>query len=451
MRAMPMPMSVSSHMECAMRRVSRLTVKALVLACAVTLAPAAVAQSEIAQSEIASTLAQDATYDQQFAHARELATNGRREEAVALYTAMLSQSPTNTDLLLARGRTNAWMKRWPEAEADLTAVTVAKPGYADAWSALGDMHLWNDRPQQAATAYARWAELDTSDPAPVIALGRAHRAAGDFAAARADFDAARARGGDPAQVDDYVASLQPRIADQEDVLPPGYRWSLRIGGTNTSFDPSSREDWNEYEVALRRKFDRGSLALEMLRADRFGNHGSAWALDGYVSLWDRAYANVRYQHGGDLFADNAWRAELFQGVGNGWELSGSYDHMEFGGSDTDMYGVGVGRYWGNFYARYRMLHVPGVGSGSLSHRAQLRYYYAGNADDYFEVSAGHGRSHELANSGFDRVVGSSHSSYGASYVNYFTPHWGFKVGVGFANDVDGFDERSISASLYSRW
>lgn len=429
-----------------MRRVSRLTVKALVLACAVTLAPAAVAQSEIAP-----VLPQDASYDQQFAHARALATNGRREEAVALYTAMLAQSPTNTDLLLARGRTNAWMKRWPEAEADLTAVTVAKPGYADAWSALGDMYLWNDRPHQAATAYARWAELDTSDPAPVIALGRAHRAAGDFAAARADFDAARARGGDPAQVDDYVASLQPRIADQEDVLPPGYRWSLRIGGTNTSFDPSSREDWNEYEVALRRKFDRGSLALEMLRADRFGNHGTAWALDGYVSLWDRAYANVRYQHGGDLFADNAWRAELFQGVGNGWELSGSYDHMEFGGSDTDMYGVGVGRYWGNFYARYRMLHVPGVGSGSLSHRAQLRYYYAGNADDYFEVSAGHGRSHELANSGFDRVVGSSHSSYGASYVNYFTPHWGFKVGVGFANDVDGFDERSISASLYSRW
>jgi YaiO family outer membrane protein len=116
-----------------------------------------------------------------------------------------------------------------------------------------------------------------------------------------------------------------------------------------------------------------------------------------------------------------------------------------------MYGVGVGRYWGNFYARYRLLHVPGVGSGSLSHRAQLRYYYAGNADDYFEVYAGNGRSHEVDNSGFDRVVGSSHSSFGASYVNYFAPHWGFKVGVGFANDVDGFDERSVSASLYSRW
>jgi len=429
-------------MECTMRhRPTRFTVKALMLACAVAMAPVAFAQ-DVASGD---------SYDQQFARARELATNGQREEAIALYTALLAQSPTNTDVLLARGRTFAWMKRWPEAEADLVAVTTAKPDYADAWSALGDMYLWSDRPQQAAAAYARWSELRSDDPAAAIALGRAHRAAGDLAAARTDFEAARARGADPAQADDYLASLQPRIADQENALPVGYLWQLRVGGTHTSFDPSSRENWNEYEVSLRRKFERGSLALEMLRAHRFGDHDTAWALDGYVSLWERAYANVRYQRGPDdgLFPNNAWRAELFQGVGQGWELSGSYDHLEFGDSDTDMYGVGVGRYWGDFYARYRLLHVPGVGSGSLNHRAQLRWYYAGNADDYFEVSAAHGRSHEL--DGFDRVVDSNHSSFGVSYVKFFTPHWGFKLGAGIDNDVDGFDERSVSAMLYSRW
>ena len=423
------------------RRLSTPAVKALVFACVVAMAPGAFAQNT------------GETYDQQFARARELASNGQREEAIALYTALLAQSPGNADLLLARGRTNAWAKRYPEAEADLTAVTTAKPDYADAWSALGDMYLWSDRPQQAATAYARWSELRTDDPAAAIALGRAHRAAGDTGAARADFEAARARGADPAQVDDYLASLQPRIAEPDAVLPAGYLWALRVGDTHTSFDPSSRSSWNEYELALRRKFDRGSLALEMLRANRFGEHDTAWALDGYATLWNRAYANVRYQRGPDgrLFPDNAWRVELFQGVGRGWEVSGSYDHLDFGGSNTDMYGVGVGRYFGNFYARYRVLHVPGVGSGSLSHRAQLRWYYAGNADDYFEVSAGRGRSHELDNSGFDRVVANNHSSFGVSYVNFFAPHWGYKLGAGFDNDVDGFDERSVTAMLYARW
>ena len=436
--------SINPFMESSMRRgFVPLTVKALALVCALALAPAVSAQ-QAAASE---------TYEQQFARAHELATNGQREEAIALYTAMLAQSPDNTDVLLARGRTNAWMKRWPEAEADLTAVTAAKPDYADAWSALGDMYLWSDRPQQAATAYARWAELAPIDPAPAIALGRAQRAAGDNASAQQAFESARARGADTAQVDDYLASLQPRIVEPDAVLPAGYLWALRAGGTHTSFDPSSRESWNEYEIALRRKFDGGSLALEMLRAERFGDSDTAWALDGYASLWERAYANVRYQRGpsGDLFPQNAWRVELFQGVGNGWELSGSYDHLEFDGSDTDMYGLGVGRYFGNFYARYRALHVPGVGSGSLSHRAQLRWYYAGNADDYFEVSAGHGRSHERDTSGFDRVVADSHSSFGVTYVKFIAPRWGFKLGADIANNVDGFDERSVTATLYTRW
>lgn len=392
------------------------------------------------------------SYDQQFARAQELATSGRRDEALALYTAMLSRSPDNTDVLLARGRTYAWMDRWAESEADLLAATRQSPDYADAWSGLGDMYLWSDRPAQAAQAYARWAELRPSDPAAAIALGRAHRAAGDLDAARASFDAARARGAEPAQVDDLLTSLQPRITDQEALVPEGYRWVLRVAGSHTDFTPE-RTNWNEYEVALRRRFSRGSLALEMLRAHRFDTHDTAWALDGYVTLWERAYANVRYQRGpsGDLFADHGWRAELFQGVGDGWELSGSYGHLQFGGSDTDMYGLGVGRYWSNFYARYRVLHVPGVGSGSLSHRGQLRYYYAGNADDYFEVSAGSGRSHERDTGAFDQIVGSSHSSYGVNFVKFFHPQWGIKLGLGFANDVDGFDERSVSAALYTRW
>ncbi|HJW46585.1 MAG TPA: YaiO family outer membrane beta-barrel protein [Lysobacter sp.] len=416
----------------------------------VAAAPEAVAQQALARPADVAVTPVAESYDQQFARARGLATSGKREEAIALYSSMLAASPDNSDLLLARGRTYAWMDRWPEAEADLLAATRMKPSYADAWSGLGDMYLWSDRPQLAADAYGHWAGLRPDDPAALIARGRAHRAAGNPEAAQTDFDAARARGADATQVEGYLASLQPRVQNQEAVLPEGYRWSLRIAGAHTDFNPD-RSDWNEYEVGLRRRFERGSVALEMLRAHRFESHDTAWALDAYVTLWERAYANVRYQRGpsGDLFPDHFWRGELFQGVGHGWELSGSYDHMQFDGSDTDMYGIGIGRYWGNFYARYRALYVPGVGSGSLSHRGQLRYYYAGNADDYFEVDAGSGRSHERAS--FDQIVGSSHSSIGVTYVKFFAPQWGLKLGAGYANDVDGFDERAVAAALYARW
>ena len=90
------------------------------------------------------------SFDQQFQSARGLAIAGQRESAITAYTALLQRSPGNADVLLGRGRLYSWMGRWSEAEADLRAATVAAPDYADAWSALGDLYLWSDRPRQAA-------------------------------------------------------------------------------------------------------------------------------------------------------------------------------------------------------------------------------------------------------------------------------------------------------------
>lgn len=401
-------------------------------------------------------VAQDApveTHEARLQRARALATSGdaaQREQAVAMYGQMLQESPGNSDVLLARGRTLAWAGRHAEAEADLLAVTTAKPGYADAWSALGDLYLWSARPRQAAEAYGHWVELaPTSAPEPLVARGRAYRAAGRMAEARADFNAAGARGADPALVASLNDSTMPLLAVPDALLAGGYAWSLRAGVDHTSFS-GGRESWNDAGVTLRHKFARGSLGLEVLHADHFGRRDSAWALDGYVSLWARAYANVRYQHGpsSGILPRYSWRTELFQGVGSGWELSASIDHLRFS-SDTEFYGVGVGRYVGNWYLRYKLQHVPGVSSGSWSHRVVARNYYRGNADDYFEVSGSSGRSSDLDRSG--ALVRDSNASLGASWTHYFRPDWGFKVGVGASDDADGFDERQLSFSLYRRW
>lgn len=393
------------------------------------------------------------THEARLQRARALATSGdaaQREQAVAMYGQMLQESPGNSDVLLARGRTLAWAGRHAEAEADLLAVTTAKPGYADAWSALGDLYLWSARPRQAAEAYGHWVELaPTSAPEPLVARGRAYRAAGRMAEARADFNAAGARGADPALVASLNDSTMPLLAVPDALLAGGYAWSLRAGVDHTSFS-GGRESWNDAGVTLRHKFARGSLGLEVLHADHFGRRDSAWALDGYVSLWARAYANVRYQHGpsSGILPRYSWRTELFQGVGSGWELSASIDHLRFS-SDTEFYGVGVGRYVGNWYLRYKLQHVPGVSSGSWSHRVVARNYYRGNADDYFEVSGSSGRSSDLDRSG--ALVRDSNASLGASWTHYFRPDWGFKVGVGASDDADGFDERQLSFSLYRRW
>jgi YaiO family outer membrane protein len=376
--------------------------------------------------------------DQLFRRAHALAAAGQREDAIALYSELLARNPGHADALLARGRTHAWLRQWAQSEADLLAVTRARPTYADAWSALGDLYAWTDRPVEAADAYGRWQALRPQDAAPHLARARAYDRAGDVLAARADYEAAAAKGG-PA-----VAPMAiPRSHNPEAVVPAGYRWSLRTEAGRTGFS-GARADWDDYEIGLRRHFARGSLALEVLSTHRFGTHDRAWALDGYVDTWARAYANLRYQHapGSDLFPGRAWRAELFQGVGEGWELSASVDSLRFDSSSTELYGLGVGRYVGNFYLRARSRYS--TSSHDFGHHGLVRYYYAGNADEYVEVSAGNSRSE-------DRIGGGNEgsTSLGLAFVRHFTPALGMKLAAGHADDTPS--ETKGSVTVYYRW
>jgi YaiO family outer membrane protein len=398
----------------------------------------------------ASLMAQTAAPDAlttQMVQIRQLATSGQKQLAIQRYTTLLAEHPGNGDVLLARGRTYAWAGQFAAAESDLHMVVQHRPDYADAWSALGDVYRWSGRPQAAVDAYAHWVELAPRDPAAYIARGRAQRDTGQLAAARADFNTAATLGANPGEIASLRESLLPRMTSRSD----GYDWGAALSWDHTGFT-GGRQGWNDIDLSLRRYFSHGSLALELLRADHFGVNDNALALDGYVPLWSRAYANLRYQQGpsSGILPQQEWRAEAFQGVGRGWELSASIDHLRFS-SDTQFYGIGVGRYWGNWYARYKLQYVPGVGSGSWGNRFLLRNYYLGDAHDYLELSVSNGRSTDLNRYGTQVV--NSHFALGAAWSHYLSPRWGFKVSAGYGKGSDeaGVNEQILSLTLYSLW
>lgn len=404
---------------------------------------------EMYRAEVA---ADSEAYEAKFQLARALSFSGGRDEAIRIYTELLAARPENTDLLLARGRVLAWQRRYPEAEADLTAVTRLSPEYGDAWSALGDMYVWSDRPEKAVEAYGRWQEVRPDSPEAYIARGRAWRSAGNYAAARADFTAAGTHGAPAGEVEELLATLEIRRAAQESVAPEGYDWS--VGGVwgISNFTPQ-RDEWQTATARARRYFERGSLAVEYLWADRFRRSDDAFALDGYVDLWSRAYANVRYQYAPDaiLFPDHAYRFELYQGMGKGWEPSASYDHMDFGDNDVDMYGAGLGKYVGNWYLRWRTLFIPATAALGLSHRAMARYYFSGDADDYFEVNGGWSRGGEFYRGSTTDVEKTRSESFGAAYQKYFNSRWGLSLSAGYSDERSAFIERNITVGLTTRW
>lgn len=416
------------------------------LACA---AGSANAQSTAAATEATPVVRPPDAYTQEFAAARQLARAGRREDALRAFDTLLLAYPGDSDVLLARGQLHSWMKHWPEAEADLRAATAASAGNADAWTALGNTYLWSDRPGLAVQAYSRWIELRPDSAEARIARGRAHRSLGDTQAARADFEEAGKLGADTGEIGDDIDSLTPRRLNPDATYAKGFRWSASLSGSRSWFSPS-RSAWTDANLSLRRHFARGSVALDLLSAHRFDRGDQAWALDAYTDLWPRAYANLRYQQApsASLFPGHAWRAEVYQGVGKGWELSASIDQLRF--DDTvNIYGVGIARYVGRFYLRARHLYIPSDNGHSSSDRLQVRYYYKGDADNYFEVAGGWGRSEDRLLGGVG-TQGRKHS-VSVGYVRFPTPRSGFRIGADMGSERGGFDDRGVSGALYLRW
>jgi YaiO family outer membrane protein len=388
-----------------------------------------------------------AGFDEAYARARDLANGGQPELALAAYDALLARSPGNVDVLLGRGSVHARLEHWPEAERDLRAAAAAAPAYADVWSALGNMYAWSGRPEQAVEAYTRLIALQPGDPAHYVDRGRALRALGRSAAARADLDKARAlgAGGDP--VDALADALQPRAGNPDATIAAGYTWAANLSAGWTDVGNGPR--WNDQAASVRHYTKGGSLAFETLRAHRFGQHDVAWALDGYANLWQGAYANVRYQRSAAarLFPANAGRVELYQSLGNGWEASASDDVLGYA-SRVNIYGVTIAKYTGDWYVQLRHQNIVSAGSHGTGERLLARWYYAGDADTYAEASVNSGRSDDP----LSLVGGQSRSGGGSvTWVRYWTPAWGTRVGASYSRAGDADNQRGLNVALYRRW
>ena len=386
-------------------------------------------------------------FDDAYARARALANDGQPELALSAYDALLARSPGNVDVLLGRGIVYARLERWAEAERDLRAAAAASPAYADVWSALGNMYAWSDRPAAGADAYTHLIALRPDEPAGYVARGRALRAQGRSAEARADLERARALGAGGDAVEALAAALQPRAGNPDATIAAGYTWAASLSSSWT--DVGDGPHWNDQTVSVRHYTKRGSLAFETLRAHRFGEHDYAWALDGYANLWSGAYANLRYQRGAAarLFPANAGRAELYQSLGGGWEASVSDDVLGFA-SRVNIYGVSLARYTGDWYVQLRHQNIVSAGSHGTGDRLLARWYYAGDADTYAEATLNSGRSDDP----LSLVGGRSRSGGGsATWVRYWTPTWGTRVGASFSRAGGASGQRELNLALYRRW
>jgi YaiO family outer membrane protein len=374
------------------------------------------------------------------------------QDDVEISTALIQQYPNDPDHWLRRGIAQARQSLWVPAAQDLEKAVSLAPGYADAWSALADVYRWSDRPAAAADAYARLAVLRPDDAQVQVLRARSLAAVSELEAAQLAQQQARVliannEVAPTSQQAPRQGALSPEMLNQ--VSPSdAYKWALS-GGLYSGSSGSSVA--REKSLALRRYGDLGSIAVERLSLRRFGFSDTAWAVDAYPRLWPGAYANLRYQYADspELYPKRSWRAELYQNISGGWELAVSRDFLGFG-SGVRIDGVSVGKYWGDFFARWRHQQVQSDSSSGRGDRAFVRYYYQGDADHYVEANASRGRSDDF---GSALINTSSSASRGLAWYHFVSREWGFKLSASESKDTAGFGAKSqdLGVSLTRRW
>ena len=395
-----------------------------------------------------------AAWAQDAERARSLLRAGQAEQAAQVYSALIERSPGDPDHWLGRGLARSRQGLWSAAMEDLEKAVALAPGYADAWSALADVYRWNDRPSAAADAYARLVTLRPVDAQVRVLQARSLLAAGDLAGARAAGQQALELGANAQDLPSIPVASSPSAAPAipKTAVPEanaqGHKWALSGGLYKTQAGTFSAR---ERSVSLRHYSEWGSIAIERLGQERFGYTDQAWALDAYPRLWQGAYANVRYQRttSPDLYPGRAWRAELYQNVGGGWELAASRDYLGFG-SGVRIDGVSAGKYWGNFFARWRHQRVQSDSSSGQGDRFFVRYYYEGDADHYVEANVSHGRSEDFSTG---LILPSRSDSRGVVWYHFVNRDWGFKLSASQSKDSAGVgvSARDLGLSLVRRW
>ena len=383
------------------------------------------------------------SYRARYGMARAYLHQGEPDRALPYLNDLTGTHPTEADPHVIRGFASLQQGRYEAAEADFRWVTDRFPEYADAWRGLGVALERSRELRRALDVYSRWIFVAPNDPDARLARARLYTELARRQEAREDLRVAVELGASPDAVDRIRRGIELDRWRDELSISAEYGYETFFG---------ERDPWRKASVRASYEIQsRGALALEYIRADRFGETDAAFRPDLHVNLWRRASANVSWQRspGSNFLARSDLYVELFQAIPDGWVPSLFYRRMKFPDLNADFFGVGMQKYTRNWYTRFRFAVVD------VQHRTypvlmgQVRYYFPGN-EAHVTAYAGYGQEAMAVGLGPDVVTTSAFSA--ALYLQgYFTRHLGLTLGVN-AEYTDVLPARfGLTAGLITRF
>ena len=201
----------------------------------------------------------------------------------------------------------------------------------------------------------------------------------------------------------------------------GY-WETKVGTEQQTY-ASGRTGWYTSSVSAKRMSRRGdSLSLGVDRVTRFTQSDDAVVADTYVSVWPRAYTNLRLQSARRvrILPKNDGFFELYQGFGHQWEASARVRHMSFVGDNVDLYSLSLAKYYNEWYGQSRVTWVPSRDGVGVSREFVIRRY-GGNEDEFVQLTLG--RTSHSAVGAFTPGATGDQSTYAHARLQVLARDW----------------------------
>jgi YaiO family outer membrane protein len=331
--------------------------------------------------------------DVQFAKAREMSYNNKKQEAIEILENILTKYPDYADVRLFLANLYSWSGNYNKARTAFEFLIAKNENEKAYWIGIIKNEIYDDRSVDALTRVFQGLNVIKNDPTITTLKAQIELYQNKPFKAQETLKKYLKTYPDSLEVKKYLSTIKDNMATN----------TLTVG-VGTDMFSSIYDQMHYFYGQYSKETQKGTVVARYNLNRKFNTFGSQIEMDAYPSLGKGRYAflNIGYSNS---FIFPTWRygAQVYQNLPKAVDASLGFRLLNFSGSKVWIYTGSLGKYYGNSYFFITPYIIPSDEGFSKSLSLTYRKYTA-NEDQYFGVRVGFGFSPEINRFGADALT-----------------------------------------------
>lgn len=326
-------------------------------------------------------------FKKSYLQARQLAFDGKRDEARELAYRILKYNPNYYDAKLLIGRTLAWDKQYDSAIVVVNALLKKKSEVRDAYDLLIDIYKWSKQNETSLRYCNLGLSYYPNDKVFLYKKADLLYQADNIKLAKHTVEQLLAINPSHEKGNELLKKLKPKFINK-----------VKISHSFDYFEKPWTRRWHLTSIEVSTKPKIGTIIgkVNLGQILRDGNHffedvRPQFEIDAYPKLTKKMYAYVSYGYAPNgYFPEHRSGLEIFRKFPYSFEASLGMRHLKW--SDHVVFYTGsVGMYYKNLWFSFRPFIFPKSYGVSHSYNFFVRHYFK-TAENYVGILVGWGSS-----------------------------------------------------------